>query len=624
MSKKKRCAMQLRSSALTAAAALLVLGPAAAAAGAAVGPLSGSNGCIANPAPAGSDAAGVTGACAKSKGLTGANALALSPDGKNVYVAAGVFSNGSTSPGYGALSTLTRDPASGGLTESGCVSSDTTSGQEGANGACTSSAGLLDADAVAVSPDGANVYAASAGSGAILAFARDQSSGGLTRLGCFQEQVPGRSPCLAAHVYLGSDSVAVAPDGKSAYVGSGRRSAVSTLTASLTKPPGGGANATLAPIFSQAQPFIEFDNPCVATAGLDGACTIGASTAGITSLVLSPDGKNLYAAAGSSGAVDVFTRDSAGNLTETGCLMASAPQGPCQDSKLLTAPGGLAMSPDGKNLYVEGGDRLVILGRDPAAGTLSEVGCLDELDLPDNSDNSGSGASVRGRQAQDEPDPCTSVPGLDSIGAVAVSPDGSTVYSVGDSALAVFSRDPATGRLRETSCAVDMDSRCSTFPALAGVSGAAVSPDGRNVYVTASQSNGVFALGPGAAAAATAAVVGRGGRAAVAVACPAAMRTACAGTVGLARVTGGARRGARRGQQRGHAARASRRHLSAISSLTHFRLAAGQSGRFMVLVSRAARRALPRGHGRGLRVLALATPDPGAGGAFGRAVILRR
>jgi hypothetical protein len=43
-----------------------------------------------------------------------------------------------------------------------------------------------------------------------------------------------------------------------------------------------------------------------------------------------------------------------------------------------------------------------------------------------------------------------------------------------------------------------------------------------------------------------------------------------------------------------------------------------------VLVSASTRRALPRGRGRGLRVLALATPDPGAGGAFGSTVILRR
>jgi DNA-binding beta-propeller fold protein YncE len=613
---EKRFSMQSRWLVLAASAVLLVVGPAAAAA-APVGPLSGANGCIANPAAAGSDAASVTGGCAKSKGLTGANALAISPDGKNVYVAAGLQSSGSSSPGYGALSTLSRDPASGGLTESGCVSSDTTTGHEGANGACTASAGLLDADAVAVSPDGANVYAASASSGAILGFARDQSSGAITRLGCFQEQVAGRSPCIPAHVYLGSDAVAVAPDGRSAYVGSDRRSALSTLTASLTAPSGGGANASVAPIFSQAQPFIQFDNPCIATAGLDGACSIGASTEGIASLAVSPDGKNLYAAAGTSGAVDVFSRDSAGNLTQTGCLMANAPQGPCTDAKLLTGPSGLAMSPDGKNMYVDSGDRLVILARDPAAGTLSEVGCLDELALPDDS---ASTSSVRGHQAQDQPDPCTSVPGLDSLGAVAVSPDGSTVYSVGDSALAVFSRDAATGRLTEASCAVDMDSRCSTFPALAGVSGAAVSPDGRNVYVTASQTNGVFALGPGATAAATQAIVGRGGRALVAVACPATMRTACAGTVGLARVTGASRRAPRRGHHGGRSAR----HLSAISALTRFRLAAGHSGRFAVVVSHSTRRALPRGRGRGLRVLALATPDPGAGGAFGRTVLLRR
>ncbi len=52
---------------------------------------------------------------------------------------------------------------------------------------------------------------------------------------------------------------------------------------------------------------------------------------------------------------------------------------------------------------------------------------------------------------------------------------------------AIFARDAATGTLTETSCAVADDSRCTQPAGLQGVSGAAVSPDGREVYVVACQ-----------------------------------------------------------------------------------------------------------------------------------------
>ena len=87
--------------------------------------------------------------------------------------------------------------------------------------------------------------------------------------------------------------------------------------------------------------------------------------------------------------------------------------------------GGLAISPDGKNLYATGAidDAVAVFGRDAATGVLTAV------------------------EVQRESDPA--VDGLDGATAVAVSPDGGHVYvaSFDDDALAVFSRDAADRRL---------------------------------------------------------------------------------------------------------------------------------------------------------------------------------
>src|SRR5947209_10638231 len=412
----------LRTTTLAVSVAVLGVAPAAAAP---LGPLSGSAGCVAQ-ANSGSN---LTKNCAVSKGLDGANALAITPDGSFVYASAGIQSN-SDDPGYGAVSVLKRDPNTGGLTEVACISSDGTDGRDSVVGQCDANAGLLNADAIAVSPDAKNVYAATYDSGSVVGFARDPSSGKLTELACFQENVPAGSPCYTGRVFRGSDGIAVSPDNSSLYVGSSRRDAISELLASDAS--SGGAPATsAASVFETPPPNNFLADPCIATAGLDGACDRGAAMRGINSLVVSPDGRNVYASATRSGAIAVFTRDSSGKLTQTGCLMHNAPDGLCGHAKLLSAPGHLAISADGRNLYVVDSSTLVILRRDPTAGSLSEVGCIDDLPEPSSgsgSSGSGSGsASSAGRVRHAASDPCQQVPGLNAISAVAIGPDDATV-----------------------------------------------------------------------------------------------------------------------------------------------------------------------------------------------------
>jgi cysteine-rich repeat protein len=126
----------------------------------------------------------------------------------------------------------------------------------------------------------------------------------------------------------------------------------------------------------------------------------------------------------------------------------------------------VTVSPDGANLYVAGGydDALVVFGRNPETGMLTYLQLLED----------GAGG----------------VNGLNGADSVAVSPDGTHVLVTGsvDDSLAVFQRDAATGtltyveRMRDGTAGVD---------GLHTAQAVAVSPDGTSVYATGSADNGV-------------------------------------------------------------------------------------------------------------------------------------
>lgn len=199
------------------------------------------------------------------------------------------------------------------------------------------------------------------------------------------------------------------------------------------------------------------------------------------------------------------------------------------------------------------------------------------------------------------------------MSVVAVSGDGSSVYAIGSGSAAIFARETKTGKLTETSCATDEDSRCTSLPSLQGVSAAAVSPDGREVYVVAAKSDAVMVFGIGASVATTSASASRAGTATVRVLCPAGLRRTCSGHVDLTRTTTSAAKG------RGH-----RAHIR--------RLDVGRSGRFSIQPGRQASvslRLTPAArllllHRRRLRLMAVVRAAPSAGGSgYGRHVWFR-
>ena len=145
----------------------------------------------------------------------------------------------------------------------------------------------------------------------------------------------------------------------------------------------------------------------------------------------------------------------------SGCT-ATNPAGAIQQ------PAFVAVSPDSKNVYVasQGSNALSSFSRDPSTGALTMTGCLGQ---------------ESGCTATTPPD------AIDTPDAIAISPDGTSVYIVNSAAsvLSLFSRNTTTGALSFTSCWGPLSGCTAISPAgaLEDPFTVAVSPDGRNVYV---------------------------------------------------------------------------------------------------------------------------------------------
>ncbi len=409
---------------------------------------------------------GSGGTCADGHGLFGARGVAVSPDGKSVYAAA-FTANGS-------VATLDRDTITGAITQpagtAGCVSNT------GA-GPCADGHGLGQPNEVAVSADGKSVYAASIMSDDVVRLDRDTITGAITQpvgtTGCVSNT--GAGGCADGHGLDAPYGVAISPDGKNVYVAAAGTSAVArfdrnTTTGDLTQPAGTAG--------------------CVSDSG-SGQCVNGHGLKGARSVAVSPDGKSVYVAA-SDGFVARFNRNTTtGAITQpagsAGCV-SNTGGGACADGHGLGSAEGVAISPNGRSVYVASfsGDSVVRFNRNTTNGSLTQpagtAGCIS---------NTGTG-------------PCADGHALDGADTVVVSSDGKNVYVTSNGGSAAQSgavvrldRNTVTGAITEpaghTACrSVGGSGGCGGGRGLQGAIGVTVSPDGTSVYV-GSQSSGAVA-----------------------------------------------------------------------------------------------------------------------------------
>ncbi len=196
------------------------------------------------------------------------------------------------------------------------------------------------------------------------------------------------------------------------------------------------------------------------------------NSGGITSLdsvntvALSPDGTYLYvAAAGTSNAITVFSRDSAsGKLTFVQSVTNSTMGGTG-----LTNVTNIAIAPDGKHLYAtsRGDNAVVVFTRNASTGQLSLV--------------------------EIQKDGAGGVNYLGGASAVAISPDNVRVYvtAATDNALTVFARNTDTGALTLLSSQVEGQNGVT---GLSGAVGLTINSTGNFIYVAAAGSQAISAF----------------------------------------------------------------------------------------------------------------------------------
>ena len=292
--------------------------------------LSGIHGCISEPAAEG---------CKAGRGLHTADAIAISPDDKNVYVA---------SAGSNAVAVFRRHAGTGFLTQAslqaGCVSD---AGDDG----CTHGKALQIPTDIALSSDGASLYVTSRQSQAIAEFSRDTSTGLLTQnadpAGCISPTgqsdpaLSGTAGECTTGAHLGNP-VFLVVDGTSAVFARGDSNVIVAFARDTT---------------TGALSEVSGTTSCVSEDGSGGTCSTGKGLTGFGALSLAPDGHGVYAASPDIASVAVLLPNTSGTIAQStsgspSLCYTSATEPGCDSAKALQNASATLVSPDNNWVYV--------------------------------------------------------------------------------------------------------------------------------------------------------------------------------------------------------------------------------------------------------------------------------
>jgi DNA-binding beta-propeller fold protein YncE len=397
-------------------------------------------------------------------GLSFAYQIVVSPNGEHAY-SVGV---------QGDLIEYSRSLSNGSLSVIGCFTSLALGEPECAGeNVQMGVAAVGDPSAIAISPDGKSVYVTSQLNNTIAEF-KVEESGLLEKIGCITDESSLAECETGAKGLENPYGVTVSPDGENVYVTAFSEEAIGEFK----------RNTETGVLAQLASP-----NECVG----DASSSCGTKTIGLgedVGIVVSPNGKDLYVAAGTKGAkgdVAALARGAEGALEPL-----SGPER-CIGSSSECAPGAhidgvedLTVSPDGKYVYGTSASTNAVIELKPTAS-----GALEQLASPN--------ACVSTESLSE----CQKVVGIAGAVGVAISPGGEDLYASGQSegSVASFERDAETGALKQlaTPCVTEQSSGCGSAEldervGLNWPRRLAVSPDGTSVYVASQSSHAIAEL----------------------------------------------------------------------------------------------------------------------------------
>ena len=396
----------------------------------------GNTGCV---SIAGATAAG------NNSGLNHPESVAVSPDGRSVYL---------TSRFDDAIAQFARDPATGALTYQGCDSSEDESVPSpcdpiGPTTAGGTNSGFDDPKlkAAVIAPDGRFVYAVGAEDDSVVIFDRDPTSGVLSFDSCLTGEQTASPPCvdLATSTADGSNSglndprwLELSADGAHLYAVASNDSAF----AHFTRDSASGA-LTFAGCVTGNTNVAVCDQAPEASPGVNGS-----GFANPRAFVLSANGEFAYGTGSNDSAVLRFDRDPAsGSLAFLDCTTAAEGSGPAGTGACSQLPNSsltgdntgfsgmrsMAISADGVSLYISAqfDSALSNFDVDPSSGTISLDSCVTgDTDVACAPIPSAAPAGIAS--------------GLHGLETIALSPDDRSLYGAAEDndAVSRFDREP--------------------------------------------------------------------------------------------------------------------------------------------------------------------------------------
>jgi 6-phosphogluconolactonase (cycloisomerase 2 family) len=305
-------------------------------------------------------------------------------------------------------------------------------------------------------------------------------NGALKYAGCWEGRNTSTAGCTRAHGLAGIGQMATDSAAQNLYV-------TGTFDDALAVFSRNGTTGAL----TQQQCFAPAGNP-------EGCTAIGtggnSALTGITDVVVSHDGKNVYTAALGASTVAWFSRTADGTLTYQGCISSTSggPTG-CGSARGLLNASAIGIDHFDKAVFAAGFDSNMIgvLHRDAMTGALTQ---------PVPANPSPWCASIDGKGDTGTNGQCQTDTRLNRPHQITGVPDGSQVLVANkgttdaDTSIAAYSQALDGSLSPATPCANNVGGGCAAVPYFSSIDQFAVDANGSRIYVASRGANAILVI----------------------------------------------------------------------------------------------------------------------------------